>query len=68
LITAVMIYLDKQVDNCENDVLQLLSVLFSSEISLAQKQHILEQDFSIRISDSLREVGEELDLHRDIIK
>ena len=68
LITAVMIYLDKQVDNCENDVLNLLSVLFSSEISLAQKQHILEKDFSIRINDALRKDGEEVDLYRETVK
>ena len=53
LITAVMINLGSRADGGEDDVLRLLSVLLSSEESAAQKRRILEDDFSIRMTESL---------------
>ena len=54
LMTAVMICLGGSNSRTENDVLKLLDVLFSSEAGSDEKRRILQQDFDIQMTQSLK--------------
>lgn len=66
-MTAVMICLEGPASRNEPDVLRLLDVLFSSETGADEKRHILQQDFDIRMTQSLeRTVDDMCDLSKGV--
>ncbi len=53
LMTAIMICLGDASADTDSDVLKLLSILLSTETSAADKCHILEEDFDIKMTRTL---------------
>lgn len=53
LMTAIMVCLGEKDENCENDLLGLLDVLLSSDISAEKKKEILENEYDIPMSEKM---------------
>jgi hypothetical protein len=67
LITAIMICLGKKNDANSLGILKLLEVLLSAERPVDEKKKILEEDFNIKMNDSLeREVSTMCNLSKGV--
>lgn len=53
LITTIMVCLGVRNDACENDLLGLLDVLLSSDISASEKKEIIENDYHIPMTEGM---------------
>jgi hypothetical protein len=55
LMTAVMICLGSEDEGSENNILRLLEVLLSTEVQAEKKKQILQEDFNIKMTETLDE-------------
>lgn len=53
LLSVVMIYLDRNCDEIEDDLLGFLDVLFSSDRSLDEKRDILEKRYGVPMTEEM---------------
>lgn len=53
LLSVVMIYLDRNCDEIEDDLLGFLDVLFSSDRSLDEKRDILEKRYGVPMTEEI---------------
>ncbi|MBQ6843127.1 MAG: hypothetical protein IJO60_00660 [Agathobacter sp.] len=53
LLTVIMVCLGKRDEKCESDLLGLLDVLLSPEMSAAEKKEIMESDYHIPMTEKM---------------
>ena len=54
LMSAVMVCLGEESDREQGGILKLLNILFSTESKAREKQEILEREFSIKMTKTLK--------------